>query len=60
MCKTKNPSVQINEASKTPILLQLLVKIDQNSRVYQLSVINQTRIGWMLENSWYGWPLPEV
>jgi len=33
--------MQINETSNEPSLLQLLVKLDQSRKVYQLSMINQ-------------------
>jgi len=32
----------------------------QSSMVYQLSIINEACIVWMLEDSYHGWPLPEV
>jgi len=41
MYKTKNTAMQINETSNEPSLLQLLVKLDQSRKVYQLSMINQ-------------------
>jgi len=55
MLKTKKTSEQINEVSEEPIPFQLLVKLDQSSKVYQFSMIDQTLcIVQVLENSCYG------
>jgi len=52
MYKTKITSVQTNETFQEPILLQLLVEPDQNSKVHHLSMINLTLcIVLKLENS---------